>query len=60
MNSTPSGTKKHRESTEPENHQTAKTFFLSFSSSSSSSSSDGLVQICDSFTMVLAQNSIFH
>ena len=44
-NNTPSGAKKHRKSTEPESHQTAK-MFLSSSSSSSSSSSDGLVQIC--------------
>ena len=50
---TPSGAKKHRESTEPESHQTAKMFFfllllllLLSSSSSSSSSSDRLVQIC--------------
>jgi len=28
MNSTPSGTKKHRESTEPESRQTAKMFFF--------------------------------
>jgi len=40
---TPSGTKEHRESTEPESRQTANVFL---SSSSSSSSSDGLVQIC--------------
>jgi len=40
MNNTPSGAKKHQESTEPESRQRAKIFF---SSSSSSSSSDGLV-----------------
>jgi len=37
---TPSSMKKHRKSTEPESHQTAKMFFLS------SSSSDGLAQNC--------------
>ena len=48
-NNTPSGTKKHRKSTEPESRQTEKMFFFlssSSSSSSPSSSSDGLVQIC--------------
>jgi len=41
MNNTPSGAKRHRESTEPESCMTAKMFsFLS------SSFSDGLVQIC--------------
>jgi len=35
----PSGAKKHRESTKPQSHQTAKMFFFL---SSSSSSSDGL------------------
>ena len=29
-NNTPSGAKKHRESTEPESHQTAKMFFFFF------------------------------
>ena len=41
---TPSGAKKHRESTEPESHQTAKMFFFLFFSFFSSS--DGLVQSC--------------
>ena len=44
-NNTPSGAKKHRESTEPESHQTAKMFFFLLLLLSSSSS-DGLVQIC--------------
>ena len=40
-NNTPGGAKKHRKSTEPESHKTAKmVFFLS------SSSSDRLVQMC--------------
>ena len=33
MNNTPSGAKKHRESTEPQNRQTAKMFFFLSSSS---------------------------
>ena len=37
MNNTPSGAKKHRESSEPESRQIAKSFSLS---------SDGLIQIC--------------
>ena len=56
---TPSGAKKHRESTEPESHQTAKMFsfffffFFFFRRASLNSR--------DSFTMVFAQNSsIFH
>ena len=55
---TPSGAKKHRESTEPESHQTAKMiffffFFFFFRRANSNSR--------DSFTMVFAQNSsIFH
>jgi len=59
---THSGAKKHRESTEPESHQTAKMFFFFFSffffffffRRASSN-------LRDSFTMVFAQNSsIFH
>jgi len=53
---TPSGAKKHRESTEPESHQTAKmfSFFFFFFRWASSN-------LRDSFTMVFAQNSsIFH
>jgi len=46
MKNTPSGAKKHRESTESESCQTAKMSFFLLSSSSSSSSSDELVQIC--------------
>jgi len=46
MNNTPSGAKKHRESSKPESHQTVKMSFFLSSSSSSYSSSDGLVQIC--------------
>ena len=65
-NNTPSGAKKHRESTEPESHQMAKmffflSFFFFFSSSSSSSSSDGLVQIRVTLSRWFSQNSsIFH
>jgi len=55
-NNTSSGTKKHRESTEPESHQTVKmfSFFFFFFSRASSN-------LHDSFMMVFAQNSsIFH
>ena len=57
MNNTHSGAIKHRESTEPESHQTTKMFFfllpLFFRRASSN--------LHDSFTMVFAQNSsIFH
>jgi len=45
-NNTPSGARKHRESTEPESRQTAKTFSFFFFTKFSASSSDGLVQIC--------------
>jgi len=40
MNNMPTNAKKHRKSTKPESHQTAKMFFFF------SSSSDGLVQNC--------------
>jgi len=50
---TPSGAKMHRESSEPESHQTAKMFFLLLQMASSN--------LRESFTMVFAQNSsIFH
>ena len=58
-NNTPSGTKKHHESTEPESHETAKMFFFLsfffffffffFRRATSN--------LRDSFTMVFAQNS---
>ena len=52
---TPSGAKKHHESTEPESYQTAKMFFFFFFFRRASSN------LRDSFTMVFAQNSsIFH
>jgi len=38
MKNTPSGAKKHCESTEPESHQTAKNVFLSSSQNNSSRS----------------------
>jgi len=57
MNNTPSGTKKHHKSTEPESCQMIKMFFF-LSSSSSSSSSDGLVKkILWLFQVVFVQNS---
>jgi len=52
MKNSPSGAKKHRESTEPESHRTAKMFFFFRRASSN---------LRDSFTMVFAQNSsVFH
>jgi len=44
-----SGAKKHRESTEPESHQTAKMFFFFFFFRRASSN------LHDSFTMTFAQ-----
>ena len=56
-NNTPSGAKKHRESTEPESRQTPKMFFLFFIFFFRRASSNLLY----AFTMVFAQNSsIFH
>ena len=58
MYNTPSGAKKHRESTEPENHRTTKMFFFFFFFFFFRWASSNLP---DSFTMVFAQNSsIFH
>jgi len=54
MKNTPSGTKKHHKSTEPESCQMVKMFFFL-----SSSSSDGLVKkkFHGSFVVVFVQNS---
>jgi len=55
-NNTPSGTKKHRKSTEPESRQTAKMFFFLLLLIQMASSN-----LHHSFTMVFTQNSsIFH
>jgi len=52
---TPSNAKKHHKSTEPESHQMAKMFFfLSFLFFFFRRASS---ELCDSFTMVFAQNS---
>jgi len=47
-NNTPSGTKKHHESSKTRSHQTAKIFFFCRWASS---------KVCDSFTLVFMQNS---
>jgi len=57
-NNTPSGAKRHRESTESESHQTAKMFFFFFFFFFFRRASSNLHH---SFTMVFTQNSsIFH
>jgi len=54
-NNPPSGAKVHRESTEPESHQTAKMFFFSFLLLLLRASSN----LRDSFTIVFAQTAAF-